>query len=302
MTTQPAAAPSGGDTAAPAATPAQPAAAAATPAAQAAAPAATPAAANPPADPAAPATDPAKPASEFKINEEYKDKPWASKIKSEEDLYKQVDELTGLIGKKTITPTAETLAKMSDTEREELYKATRPASVDEYKFADSVDPAFKEGVGKIFMEEGIDAFRGNRIVEKYLAAEKTETAKMYQPEGMQAEMEKVFGKGYDPVPLNKILKGTLTPETYAHINAMPNFVLAALHKSMSEFTKAYGITESNAHTAAGHGTGGAGDLEKTRNDLRAKIAGLKSKPHEASEKQALIDQLNATYNNDTRRV
>lgn len=304
--TTPQAAASGEPGTAASATPASPAAAAAP--ASSAAPAAgdpTPPAAT--GDPAAPAaSDPAKPASDpnapqFKLNEAYKDKPWAAKIKTEEDLYKQVDELTGLIGKKTIVQDAETLSKLDDAQREEVYAQTRPKDVAEYKFVEGTDPAFVEGVGEILMKYGLDAYRANGILADYAAAEKTEVAKTYAPEGMTGEMEKLFGKGYNPTPLNSILKGTLTPETYAHVNKMPNFVLATLHKAMSEFTKAYGINESNAHLAAGHGTGGGADIEKTRGELRTKIHALRTKPHEASEKQSLVDQLNATYNNDTRK-
>jgi len=75
---------------------APPASPQAAPASPPAAPVSPPAAAPPPDARPKLADEPVTPppaSPDFKVPDAYKDKPWANKIKTEEDLYKQIDNL-----------------------------------------------------------------------------------------------------------------------------------------------------------------------------------------------------------------
>jgi hypothetical protein len=96
--------------------------------------------------------------------------------------------------------------------------------------------------------------------------------------------------------LQAALKGVLSPETYKGLmDDVPNVNLVHIHKAMKEVVAAYGIKESGAHIDAGQGAPKLADVGGQRAELRNKIVALSKRPHEAAEKQVLIDALNATY-------
>lgn len=281
MTTQEAPPPAAADTGA---TPAADAAGAPPPSAEATAAPATTTEATPP------------PATEYKVPDEYKEKPWAAKVKSESDLWKQVDNLQGLVGKKSIPPD---LSKATTEEREAFYAQTRPADVAAYgldKVPDDVMlPGVKAALGEQLLKNGVSPVQAQPILEAVAAASLKEKEAAYSPDSFTAEAEKVMGKGYDPKPMNRILKSNLSPEAYAAVNDMPNTNLVAMHRAMKEIVEAYGIKETAAHTGASTAPVGSTDVVKIRADLRAEIGKLIHRPHTAEEKQGLIDKLNATY-------
>lgn len=264
-----------------------------------------PAAATPPAGATPPpaTTPPADGA--YKIPDAYKDKPWASKIKSEDDLWKQLDNTQQLVGKKVIVPD---LTKATDTEREEYYAQTRPADVTAYQFSEDTDPAIKAVLGETMLKNGVSAVQANAVIKAYQEAEKTSTAQFFSTEGMEAEFKKSFGDGWKEASgkAQAIINATvaakhLSKEDAAALDKLPNPMLALVMRTVDGLTKAYGIKESGAHVNAGGGVATGTDVEAQRKDLRAQIAALPSRHHTADELQGLKDQLAATYTNDKRR-
>lgn len=79
---------------------------------------------------AAPVATPTPAPSDFAIPEAYKDKPWASKVKSHDDLWKQLENTQSLIGKKAIAPDFKTATPQ---EIEDYYSQMRPADKAEFQ-------------------------------------------------------------------------------------------------------------------------------------------------------------------------
>lgn len=305
-----AAAPASADTAA-SATPAPAAAAAPSPAPSpnAATPAALPTSGDTTSTPAkdassAPAPDAKPPAnpdpspspqpSDYKIPDEYKDKPWAAKIKSEADLYKQLDHLNSAVGKKTIAPD---LAKATDAEREEYYAQTRPKELAEYKFGETTDPIISQGMGESLMKNGVSAVQANAIIADYQANEQKLLAAQFSPDGMKEAMKTAFGDDWEKVSgaTRNALKTVMSPEDNAMLDNLPNPYIALVYRTMGSVAKAYGVTESGAHTEAGKGNPAPTDITSVRQGLRDSIAALQRRPHTAQEKEVLVGQLRKTY-------
>lgn len=262
---------------------------------------------KPPAPPAAkegepPPSDPAKPATpEFKLPDEWKDKPWAAKIKSQDDLFKQLDHLNAAVGKKVIVPDLE---KATDVEREEYYKLTRPANgVEAYQFGDkAVDPIVKDTMGKSLLDNGVSAFQANNIIKDYQAAEGKLLAEAFNPDGFKQTMEATFGADWEKLTghTKNMLTGLMSPEDNALMDNLPNVYAGLVYRTLSEVVKAYGINESFAHITAPKGAPPAANLETVRANLRGELGKLTSRPHTADEKASLIKQINDTYKDDPR--
>lgn len=267
------------------------------------APAATPAPAPSPAAPPAPSPEPAP----YKIPDAYKDKPWAAKIKSEDDLYKQVDNLTALVGKKTIVPD---LTKATEAEREEYYAQTRPKDAAEYVFGETTDPIISKGMGESLMKNGVSAVQANAIIADYQAAEKAFLAVQYDPAGVQAAMEPSFGKDWQAVTgqTKLMLDKIMTPEDTALIDNLPNSYISLIYRTLGNTIKAvdkvakeYGMKETAAHILAG-GSASAAPVDMTvkREAIRGEIAKMIHRPHTEAEVAAKRKELADTYINDPR--
>ncbi len=242
----------------------------------------------------------------YKIPDAYKDKPWASKIKSEEDLWKALDGAQGLIGKKTIIPDLE---KATEAEREEYFKQTRPTSIDAYEFGDAIDPTLKTGIAESLMKNGISAVQANAIIKDYQAGESALLAAQYDPDAMAQTMEQSFGKDWQTTMGNtkNALTNVMSPEDNALIDNLPNTYISLIYRTFGNVINAvekvrseYGIKESTAHILAGSGTTAPPNIDSERAAIRGQIAQLNQKPHTAADKQALIDKLNKTYESDPR--
>lgn len=240
----------------------------------------------------------------FKLPDEYKDKPWASKIKSESDLWKQVENLQALAGKKTIIPD---LSKATPEEREAYYAALRPKSVDEYGLAQLTDdfmlPGVKAALADGMLKEGISPVQAKPILEKLAAASQEAQLAAFDPKNFAAEAEKVegLGKGYEPKVVQNALKSVLSPDAYAGImENIPNANLVQIHRAMKEIIDAYGIKESGSHVEAPLGTQKTVDPEARSKELFNEIVALSKRPHTQEEKQKLIDERNAIFQQRAR--
>lgn len=282
------------------------------------APAADPAkpadqAAAKPADPAAPAAaDPAKPADpaaakpaegEFKLPDEYKDKSWAAKIKTQDDLYKQLDNLTAAVGKKTVVPN---LKDATPEEREAFYSQLRGKDASEYPIPDNkafpTPPETQGVVAKLFMDNGVSPVQAEAIIKGYQELGAKQLAAQFEPEGFKTSMKTAFGDDWENVTgqVRNTIKGMMNADDQKALDSIPNHLLGVVYRTLGNTIKAFGVKETDtAHFGPG-GKAAPSDIASVRQGLRDQLAALSMRPHTEMEKQAIIDQITKSYENDPR--
>lgn len=275
---------------APSAAPAQ------TPAAPAAEPATPPAKPDASAASAAPAPDPAadpKPDS-YKIPDEFKDKPWASKIKSEADLWKALEGAQTLIGKKHVPLDV----KNATPQQIDEYKASlRPADKAEYQFNDNVAPEERQVISDILYDAGIPAWQANDVIKNYLAHEDKQTATLFSAESYAENMKESFGEQYEPIvgKVKRVLDANISAEDQALLTHVPNNQLAVLYRAVNNLIEAYGIKDTGVAANTPPGQTATTDLDGEAKAILAQIHALDSRPHTAEEKQVLINKRQAIF-------
>lgn len=258
---------------------------------------------TPPIPPAPPTEQPAPPAppTDFKVPDEYKDKPWASKVKSADDLWKQLANTQELVGKKSVVPD---LAKATPEEREAYYAQVRPKDAKEYTFTPDypLDPTMEAGVRELLMKNGVSATQGNEIIKGYQQYEQALAAKQFDPEGFDTSMKSTFGDNYKAVEasVRTNLKGLMSPEDFKMMDNLPNAYLGIIYKTLGNVQKAYGVKETDSAHLQSSGGHVPTDITAVRQGLRDQLAKLVLKPHTVTDKQVLIDKINATYQADPR--
>lgn len=199
------------------------------------------------------------------------------------------------MGKKTVAPDFE---KATPAEIESYLAQTRPADATAYSFDEKTDPAIKTVLSDALLKNGVTPYQANNVIKAYQEAEKTAVASMFTTEGMHAEFEKSFGAEWKQVSgtTQNIIAANSSAEDKKALDALPNPMLALMLRVVNNVTKSYGIDEKNgAHLKGGKGAPLPQNVEEQRVDLRKQIDALSRKPHTADEKQALVDQLNKTY-------
>jgi hypothetical protein len=232
---------------------------------------------------------------EFILPNEYKDKSWAEKIKSQDDLYKQIDNLSSIAGKKHVYPSADATPE----EITKYYEGLKPESKDVYNFGeDHPNPEVASKFGDMLYNANISKHQAQPLIEAYQAFEKEALEQATSEQGFNQEMTDRFGKDYDKVVsgVSNVLKANVSEDTQKIIDSMPNQYLGAVYEAINSLKDAYGANEG---TDKIHGEGGnppsTPDINKVRADLRNKIAVIETRPHTADEKQELINKLNETY-------
>lgn len=248
-----------------------------------------------PAAPPAPGTDPAAPQAptEYKIPEAFKDKPWASKIKSDEDLWKALDGAQTLIGKKhaPIDPT-----KATPQQLEEYKAAHRPADIAEYKFNDDVPEEERQAIGKMLYDEGIPAWQANKIIENYTAMEAAQVAKLYDKDEYMAVMKESFGDEHLKTVgrVQRALDKLLSPEDKSALEHTPNVYLATIYRAVNTILEKYGVEDTGAGGGTPPGQQEPTDVAAESSAILKQIQALEANPHHsAEEKQALINKRQA---------
>lgn len=253
-------------------------------------PAATP---NP-----APVTTPSTPDA-YRVPDAYKEKPWASKIKSEDDLYKQIDNLTGLVGKKHLVPD---FTKATPAELEEYYGFIRPADKGEYKFSETSAPEVTGKIADILHKNGITAHQGNAVIAEYQALEQAGLAAATSADGFKEVMTKSFGEKYDGMVASVVAehKQHLSADDQALMDSMPNDYLGAVYRLTQKMKEAYGAKETGAQVEGKTGAPAVKDVEVERKELRAQLKDVAARPHTEAELQTLKDKLHSTYESKKR--
>lgn len=265
---------------------------------------------QPEADPAK-AADPAKPADpDFKLPEEYKDKSWAAKVKSLDDVYKQIDTLDQLKGKKTVIPD---LKNSTPEEREAFYAQMRGKDAAEYAIPDSKEfqatDLMKDSVPKLFMDNGVSPVQAEAIMKGYQELGLKALAAERDPEVFKGSMVKEFGEKWEPAvaKARNSIAAMLGDGAQAELDTLPNSALTIMYRNQNKLVdavdatlKKYGATETFAHLSAPTGQAQGGDLGSQRQAWRTELAALSMRPHEAAEKDAIIAKIANSYQNDPR--
>lgn len=258
---------------------------------------------TPPAE--APKNDAANPdnaSGTFTVPEAYKDQPWASKVKSADDLWKQLANAQTLIGRKHPVPDFNTATPQ---EIENYLAQTRPENPDAYKFdteegyqPSGLEPEF----AKAFHKAGIHPHIGNELIKDLQGVLKAGAEKAFDADEFLTTMEKAFGNGYE-VKTNQtrqLIEANLSKEDNAALEGVPNKYLTLMYKLANNLRNAYGVKESGLQ-GEHNPSPIKQDVGEVRKSLRAEIAAIDKRPHTADEKQALIDKLNATYQQPAKR-
>lgn len=261
------------------------------------APAQTPSPSPSPAPSPSPTGTPAPTgANDFKVPDAYKDKPWAAKIKSQEDLYKAFDGAQELIGKKVLP--AMDLAKATPEDLAKFNEAHRPADAGAYKLQDlGLSEDVSGALGKIFHENGVPVHQAQASVKAYQAFENAQLAAATSADGFKSAMTAKFGEQYDPIVKEVVAlhKAHTSPETQKIFEKLPNNVLAAVYELTENMRKAYGAKESGAQGDDKNASPTGKSVEEVRTELRKQINDLEKRSHTAEEKKKLTDALHETY-------
>lgn len=249
--------------------------------------------------------------SDFELPEEWKDKPWADKVKSQDDAYKQIENLTALVGKKTIAPIDYETATADEIAAH--HSSLAPENVSDYVWAENSMPEITDPMGSLMQEAGINKHQQqvlstgfDKVIEG-LASDKVKADT--SEEGYMKIMEESFGEDYKTTVgiIEKSLKEhAASDEDKQALDAMDNSTRAVVDRTVHSITKAYedrikaildehGVTETGAQVEGDKGVNTGVDVGEVRTDLRNKLAQIDQRPHTAEEKQTLKDKLAATY-------
>lgn len=245
-----------------------------------------------------------QPSVDFKIPDAYKDKPWASKVKSIDDVYKQLDNLDSLAGKKAIIPDLKTA---TPEQKEAFYAQLRGKDANEYVIPDNpafpTTPETKTAVTEMFMKNGISPVQANEITKSYQEFGAKMMAEQFDPEGMKTQLTEAFGKDWEAITrqTRNTIKGMMTPADQAMLDKMPNNYLAPIYRTLGNVIQKYGIRETDAaHFTGAVGSAVAGDMVQQRALIRGELNKLGDQPHTIDQANALRQKLADTYKNDPR--
>ena len=246
---------------------------------------------------------------EFSLPDEYKDKPWAEKIKTQDDVYKQLENLNGLVGKKVIHPIDYETA--TPEQIQEHYSKLAPEDASKYNFGEGGDPEFQKAIGGVFKEFGINEHQASGIAQKIgeltkSMAEERKTADR-SADGYMSIMKESFGENHEKAIalVETNLGAHLDDKDKGFMDDLDNTTKGAIDRAVFKISDAYegrikaildehGIKETSAHVG-GSGGNPSTDISEFRKGLRKQINDLGSRAHSASEKQELVEKLNKTY-------
>lgn len=235
----------------------------------------------------------------FELPEEYRKKPWAEKIKSEEDLYKQIDNLQGLVGKKNLAPDFE---NATEAEIEDYYKSLRPADKSEYEFGEEYPEELKEQYSDLLYKNGISKFQASNMIKQMQEIENQQKEIMFSKEGFEKSLQESFGDKWQQAggEAANLLKANLNKDDQALLEGIPNDMLAVMYRFAANINKQYGAKETGL---AGEYAGQAPsiDLKAEQSKLIKEIQGLKNRPFGDNKRAELQARLNDVTNRLVKR-
>lgn len=235
---------------------------------------------------------PEEQASEFKVPDEYKERGWVKNLKSEQDVWKALDNAQSLIGKKTVVPDFE---KATPEQIEEYYNSLRPKDKSAYQFDESMSEEERSAYGELLYKHGISAKQGNDLVKEYLGMQQQAIEKAFDKDSFIDGLKKDFGSEYEDSfkSLTSTLRKNLSEEDRNLVdNHLSNDHLRLIYRLVNNMQKSYGIKESDAVLSAEKV---GGDIATRRKELRDRISQVANDPVRFREKDKLVEELRRTY-------
>lgn len=226
----------------------------------------------------------------FAIPDEYKDRGWASKVKSYDDTFKQIDNLSSLVGKKEVYKPTDW---NDENSRNEFYKTMRPEKAEDYALPEVFSKEEASVYQNLLHENGISKYQAEKIFGKLAEMR----SKAHDANGMTEELKKSWGNDVEAKTKQAVtgLKTLAKPEDLALFDQMPNNVLAAVYRTVSNIMDKYGAKETDI-AASSPSNPAKVDVNAQRKDLLKQIMAENNNPNVNWEKLAnLKAQLSATY-------
>lgn len=234
---------------------------------------------------------------EFSVPDEYKDRGWASKVKSQDDVWKQIDNLDTLNGKLAAKATTFDYDNATPEEIEKHFDSMRPKTSKDYTFerGESEDEEKMEMVKEVFHKSGVTDFQAKKLAEGLREFRAKELAKAFNAEDYEKTMEEAYGKDYKKTvgQAANLMKTVLPQEDVEFFDKyFPNAQAEWVIKYSEAIRKHYGVVDGDK------GLGGEGivkgeDLDKQRKEVFKQITSLSGKPHTEAEKKTLLEKLKA---------
>jgi len=189
---------------------------------------------------------------EFTIPDSYKDRGWAEKIKSTDDLWKGYDNAQSLIGKR---PAGIPSNDASDDDWNQFYKAMGRPDEPKYDFNDPEGlpegfdtSSFKEQAAQILHKAGLNTKQADAVYQEYLkleleSANQQGTQSAEQQAALEEQFEKLtkehFGDDVDKyTELTKLEFDKHVPqslkETFTKLTDMPDVLTALMAYTKSK--------------------------------------------------------------------
>lgn len=233
---------------------------------------------------------PSQPSSEsqFAVPDAYKDRGWAEKIKTPDDLWKTLDNTQSLLGKR---PAGIPTNDAPDEEWQKFYQAARPEKADDYSLGDiegmpeGVDLApYKAQAQNLMYEVGLTKKQADTMWKQYVGAEMgaVKTASDALDKKYDETLNSLFGdkradaektaqeaiKQYLPEDMRGSI-GALAghPEAMGAVIKLANEMNAALQSVKKEYGAEGGLPGSGAQAAG-----------ESINDTVSRLAKLRLSP------------------------
>ena len=229
----------------------------------------------------------------LEIPEAYQGKGWVAKIRgadgkiNTEAVFKQLDNLDGLVGKKQTFD----YANASPEERTEFLSQLRPAEHTAYKVEGVADA---ENIQKLLHKHSLPKDVAENLVKDYLTYEQTMVANLTSEAGYKEEMKKSFGDGFEKKAgeLTNIIKSNLSEEDRVLMDEkVPNSVLGIMYRFASKIVSQYGVTETDKATGTSGSFNTIADAEAKADDLFNQLQALRKDPTATAERKSeLIKQ------------
>lgn len=228
----------------------------------------------------------------FEVPGEYKDKGWAEKIKSSDDLFKAYDNAQSLIGKR---PAGIPSQDATDTEWDSFYKAMGRPDEPSYNFTDpeglpeGFDTAdFKETASQILHKAGLTQRQADAVYSAYLqseitAAEKEGEATAERQTALDAQYDALTAEhfGDDAAKYEELTQQEFSKhvpqslkETFAKITDMPDVLTALMSYTKGKQGEIDQIRKE--YTGEGSLTSGGQAATSGINETRQELAKLKT--------------------------
>lgn len=209
----------------------------------------------------------------FSIPETYQDKGWAKEFTSSDEMWKRMEDLQGLIGKKTV-PTPES----SDEEWEQFHSKLRPETPEAYElnYGEGFDEAtINQDEANAYKEAMHKAGLTQKQAQMLLEADMNiKSANIQTPEQREVDFtdkaKALFGdKAADAIKTANLLLSDLPPAQQEAIQKLPNDELLSVTKLLSQINDKYSREDSP----------NAGDLSPSRSsgDVLAELTAAKDK-------------------------